>query len=231
MDVIDVERQLQELRQLPVAEPRPIDELAGRGQRQREKRRRVEFVAGAVAAGALVVFGLIVRTDRPQDDAVVVSGATASRPATSGPTTTLSAEDALALWDESMVAELEAFALRPSDETFNDLPLAQFVMLGIEDRIVVAKPQEELRDPSVWVVEGHSVLDQLAAGGDYVLRRNTHETCVGEENPAPLEMSGYQRLSIHPADLQNDTCLNWYSVDLFLHDGQIVGITLTLWEY
>lgn len=228
MDVIDVERRLQELRRLPVAEPPPIDELAGRGQRQRERRRRVEFAMGAVAAVALVVVGLIVRSEGAQD-AVVTSGRAESTPATSGPTTTMSVQDALAAWDEAMVAELAAFASRPSDETFNDLPLAQFVLLGIGDRTVYAKAEDELRDPSVWVVEGHSVLDLLAAEDGKVQTRNPHEACIAE-HPVPPEMAPYRRLSIYPTELKGDACLNWYSVDLYIQDGKIAGISLNLWE-
>jgi hypothetical protein len=224
MDVIDVEDRLRALRRLPVAAAPPVGELAGRGERPRGRQRAVAIAAAALVA--IVVVGLLLD---PKDEETTVQ--TAAEPPTSGPPTTMSAEAATEAWDQAMVAELIAFASQPSDETFDDLSLAPWVMLGIDGRGVATKPRDELRDPSAWVVDGHSALDTLATADDYILTLGDHKTCNGEDYPLPPEMTGYRRLGIQRPKLKDDTCLDWYAVDLVLHDGLIVGISLTLWEY
>lgn len=49
--------------------------------------------------------------------------------------------------------------------------------------------------------------------------------------PSPKGFEGHQRVSIQPAETTIDSCLSWFSVDLFVNgDGRIAAVTLDIWE-
>lgn len=63
----------------------------------------------------------------------------------------------------------------------------------------------------------------------YVLGRHRH--CAGPPVPAPAGFAEARRVSLQPAPETIDSCLDWFTVDLFLDDaGQIAAVTYDIWE-
>lgn len=49
--------------------------------------------------------------------------------------------------------------------------------------------------------------------------------------PAPREFKDYRRVSVQPSDSSIDSCLPWFTVDLFLDEqGSVALVTLDVWE-
>jgi hypothetical protein len=58
-----------------------------------------------------------------------------------------------------------------------------------------------------------------------------HPHCASPPRPAPTELAQHRRVSFQP-QLGNDaSCLQWWTVDLYVaDDGSVEGIGLDLWE-
>lgn len=221
MDLTDVDDLLRELTRLPTRPAPTVAEIAARGDRRRARRRTTGVAASVAVVAATILLAVLIR---PADEADID---------TAGPAvTTTPPTDAVEGVDEAITA-LNAFAFRPSDGTFAGLPLAPEVQLGVDGRITVTQQRDELRDPDAWdVVGSHSPLEPLSRGVDYVVTDGPHETCVGRQTTPPPELAEFRQFSIQPAALEDDSCLSWFAVDVFLDDGgRVVGVTLELWEY
>lgn len=48
--------------------------------------------------------------------------------------------------------------------------------------------------------------------------------------PAPEGYADLRRVSIQPSEESTDSCLSWFTVDLFVNRGQVVAVTLDLYE-
>lgn len=159
---------------------------------------------------------------------------TTSSPAAS--TTTLVVSDV----DVSMVAALVNFAKHDDDETFAQLPLAVSVMLGLGSEIMNSSVLSDLRSQEAWSLEleafrAHvgpfSALDLLDRLDEYQIDVGPHVHCAAAPEPPPTGLEDHRRVSVQPTDESRDSCLQWFTVDLFVGTtGLIEAVTLDLWE-
>jgi len=143
--------------------------------------------------------------------------------------------------DRAVAEAFYKFAQSPSGGGPMDTP----VQVGLGDSIRKQIPNGagpgETQDPHAWVLRMRyyaartgpvSPLELLRQSkGDYVLSVGPHPPCLGLEVTPPEELRGSRQISIQPNPADIDTCLDWWSVDLFVNDvGQVVGVTVTLSE-
>jgi hypothetical protein len=149
------------------------------------------------------------------------------------------------------MAMLEALVLfaRTGDERYlARVPLSpDGVWLGLGDRLIVRRSQEELERPRAWRLDAEvfrgfvgpfSVLTQLASWGPGSDRQHVRESsvtvgphphCASPSVPAPAEVEEMRRLSIQPVG--ELACLAWWTVDLFVEPGgDVAAITLDRYE-
>ena len=142
--------------------------------------------------------------------------------------------------EEALVDLFVAFADHPSRETFEALPLADLVGIGLGPTLVKAVEAEALRDPSAWDTEveefragsgDFSPLSALARLDDYRVTVGPHPHCVSPPMAPPVGYEDMTRISVQPVLGINDSCLMWFTVDFFVNDaGEVVAITYDLYE-
>ncbi len=154
--------------------------------------------------------------------------------------------------DERLMRDFVSFAVDPSPETASRLPLANEVALGLSRDIKATLDMSEAADTSAWVLRAKyfraytgpfSALELVQrhaeeAGSDSVGGRGAFHISVGEHPhcasppvPAPREFKDYRRVSVQPSDSSIDSCLSWFTVDLFLDEqGNVAAVTLDIWE-
>lgn len=140
--------------------------------------------------------------------------------------------------DLSLADAVIAFASDPSDSTWDALPFAPEMALGLADDILVRVDATALADPQTWVLEKepfrartgpYSALDLLATAGAVDVTVGPHDHCASPPVPAPDGLEDLRRVAIQPVDATS--CIEWFTVDLFVDgDGVVHGITLDLYE-
>lgn len=131
--------------------------------------------------------------------------------------------------------------------------IAPGLRLGLSRDLMATLNSANLADASAWVIEAQSfraysgpfsALESLQAharesGGQSVRRRGgafqvslgNHSHCASPPVPAPMGFEEHRRVSVHPAESSIDSCLSWFTVDLFVdQDGQVAAVTLDVWE-
>jgi hypothetical protein len=135
-----------------------------------------------------------------------------------------------------LIDAIRAFAAAPGPDTAAAVPLADQVRLGLGPDLLITRTREQLAQPRLWVLDRDDYagytgpfnpLDQLRKQGPHTAVTGSHPHCAGKPRPAPAELSSARRVSTQPA---SQTCLDWYSVDLFVQDGLVVAVTLDLFE-
>lgn len=154
--------------------------------------------------------------------------------------------------DERLIRDLVSFAVDPSLETASRLPLANEVALGLSRDIEATLDMSDAADTSAWVIRAKyfraytgpfSALELIQrhaeeAGADSVGGRGAFQVSVGEHPhcasppvPAPREFKDYRRVSVQPSRSSIDSCLSWFTVDVFLDEQRsVAAITLDIWE-
>ena len=140
--------------------------------------------------------------------------------------------------DRATASALIAFAADPSSASFDALPLAPMVSLGLGDTIRDTVDRAALDDPARWVLTAEafrahtgpfSALRLLAGADDVQVLAGPHPHCASPPVPAPSGFETLRRVSIQP--VSTSSCLDWWTVDLYLDDGgDIAAVTLDLWE-
>jgi hypothetical protein len=138
----------------------------------------------------------------------------------------------------SVTGSLIDFARSPSDGTWESLPLADVVHLGLADRLLVKRSAEELREPDRWKLPAslfrgrsatYSALELIANEEEFRESEGPHGHCASAPIASPEPVARLRRVSVQPA--APDGCLDWWTVDAFVNDdGEIEAITLDLWE-
>ena len=134
---------------------------------------------------------------------------------------------------------LIAFAQAPSDSTWNALPLADEVGLGLGRELREHRSARELRQPEAWKLDvdlfrgragDSSAIDLIAdEPGRLRVTVGPHPHCAATAVPAPPQVAHLERVVVQPRDA--DGCLDWWTVDAFVNSaGQIEAVTLDLWE-
>ena len=133
------------------------------------------------------------------------------------------------------------FARTPSTDSFAALPMASVVSLGLgADIDLPSVPAQSLVNPANWIIdrttfrayEGpFSALDLLSRVSVFNSLTDDHPHCASPPVPAPDGFEDHGRIAIQPARTTIDSCLQWFTIDLFVDDsGQVEAITLDLWE-
>jgi hypothetical protein len=183
----------------------------------------------------------------PGDDAVVAGGA-GSSPAGAATSSTVAADNATASpevsatdvsdGDRAVVQALRAYAADPSAANFERVPWADNVALGVGTKLIRTVPAAELRAPEAWTVRSDSgyewasngpfnALDLLDEDEPHHTAVGAHPHCASDPKPAPADVTGMRRVSTQPTE---GACPAWYTVDLFMEQGEVHAVTLDLWE-
>lgn len=136
-----------------------------------------------------------------------------------------------------------AFALEPSPALLADVPFAPEVQLGLRDAIDKTVPRAKLADKASWRIDReefaamvgpfdatatlrqfagiHTEIDPFTIGvGDY-------PHCNNRQTFRAPEVAGLARVTIQPRDGMIDSCISWFSVDLFVDNGgEIAAVTM-----
>jgi hypothetical protein len=137
----------------------------------------------------------------------------------------------------------ETFAMHPDATSVRLPPFADRVALGLGSTILATVPRAELALPATWdlVMEGYAgrsgALNPLAGirrlvrkGGATVVSTGPHDHCASPPLPVPAGVTEDLQVVIQPSWDDLDSCLQWFSVDLFVRDGRVVAVTLSLFE-
>jgi hypothetical protein len=167
------------------------------------------------------------------------NAATPSTPDAGGPTASpVSSATAVTDGDRAVVQALRAYAADPSAANFERVPWADTLSLGVGTELMRTVPAAELQAPEAWAVRPDSgyewassgpfnALDLLDQDEPYQTTVGAHPHCASEPKPAPADVADMRRVSTQPTD---GACPAWYTVDLFMEQGEIHAVTLDLWE-
>lgn len=142
--------------------------------------------------------------------------------------------------EEKLVDAFVAFAEDPTAERLADLPIGEWVWLGLGSRLYLERAASDLVKPFAWQIEEEmfrayvgpfSALNALQNLGVYQVAIGEHPHCASAPIPAPDGYEEMFRISVQPADDQIDSCLQWATVDFFVNsEGLVEAITLDVWE-
>jgi len=117
-----------------------------------------------------------------------------------------------------------------------DLRLADVLLVGLGDQLIEERTPAQLTDAAGWVftLEGFrergglfSALETLLESDDIEVVVGPHDLCGLPPQPISDRIEFASHLSLQPAGI--DSCLQWFTVDLFLDDsGTVVAIILDL---
>jgi hypothetical protein len=137
--------------------------------------------------------------------------------------------------DVALVEAFVAFAQSPAPDSASKLPFADAVALGLGSDIQTTISNSELGDPASWVLDTEefrayagpfSALELVKQPVKILLGQ--HARCVGAPVAAPSGFAEALRISVQPEVATS--CLEWWTVDLFLgDDGTIGAVTLDLY--
>lgn len=139
--------------------------------------------------------------------------------------------------ERAVVDGFVTLARDPTADHAVAVPLASPVVLGLG----MAAYDEVIGDPGdvgSWTVDGvdlvfgrtppFNALTTIAESATTVTTgAGPHDHCAGPPL-APLDVEHDQMLWIQPDDAES--CLDWFAVDLYLDDGEVVAVSLAFWE-
>ncbi|MEN8706054.1 MAG: hypothetical protein ABF306_07955 [Nocardioides marinisabuli] len=146
-----------------------------------------------------------------------------------------------------------AFAVQPSAEAAGSLPFGEEVRLGLSRDLGTALDGADASQSSAWVLQAkgfrayvgplsaleliHRHADETRStsvrerGGAFRVSVGDHPHCAGQPVPAPQGFEGHRRVSVQPSEAFIDSCLSWFTVDLFMNEEEsIAAVTLDVWE-
>jgi hypothetical protein len=214
----------------------------------------VALLALGAACGAA---GSPVAALRPQDrppaaTAEMTSSASPSATSTgapptgpTGPPTTASpAARPVTAADRALVAAFLRFAHEPSAGTAHRVRFAGTVRLGLSGEARRVVPRRALADRGTWrlridprrgwrgrdgAVDVLALARTAAAGHDVTV--GPHRHCASPPVPAPRQTAGLRRVALQPRLAADASCLDWWTVDLFVDgDGRVRAVTADVWE-
>ena len=151
--------------------------------------------------------------------------------------------------DKRLIDALISFAENPDRDRLAALPLAQEVALligctqestlsrnqaqkltrwdtFINDYGLTAGPYNALR-----YIRQHAKRSATGASA-FDVRLGARQRCAGPAVTAPAEYRSFRRVSVQPSLSAGESCLAWFSVDLYLGStGQIEAVAVEQWEY
>jgi hypothetical protein len=132
------------------------------------------------------------------------------------------------------------FAEDPRPATAERVPFADEVHLGLGPRLHSTVPVARIATAESWILEPRqfrgwtppfSALATVADAGELDVTIGPHPHCAAPPQPAPRSVARMRRVSVQPAAGSIDSCLDWFTVDLFVtRSGEVAAVTLDLWE-
>lgn len=183
------------------------------------------------------------------------TGTSSASPSTipTGKTSTPPPSPAVEAEDLRLMRNFVAFAIQPSAETAGMLPFGGEVRLGLSRDLKTALDEADASQSSAWVLRARgfrayvgpfSALELIrrhadktrstsirAGGGAFQVSVGDHPHCASPPVAAPQGFERHRRVSVQPSESSVDSCLSWFTVDLFLNnEGSIAAVTLDVWE-
>lgn len=141
---------------------------------------------------------------------------------------------------QNIVSNFLRLADEPSAAAAERLPFTEEVRLGLASELHQTRNRTQLADPSAWLIDEElfraytgpfSALDVVAGAESTVVTLGEHPHCASPPMPPPDEVADLHRVSVQPDLDENDSCLQWWTVDFFVNEiGHIEAVTLDLWE-
>lgn len=163
--------------------------------------------------------------------------------------TTSPAESSTGAAAQTAARALVALAADPGPETAAGVPFAAYVRLGLGPTLLTRTTRTAVADAGAWSIRPpgdiyrasvgpFSALDELSrhldrVGGTqeaFAIRTGDHPDCFRHESPAPEGLTDATRVAVQAADGTIDSCIDWFSVDLFVEAGEVVAVTLDIGE-
>lgn len=142
--------------------------------------------------------------------------------------------------EDRLIRDFLAFVRSPTQESLDALPLDEQISLGLGPNLLTQARPSDLLDPDVWMLNmeagfrayvGPFSIFQQDLDIPYKVSIGAHPHCINPPTPAPEGFAGHQRISVQPSPILLGSCLDWFTIDLFLTpDGAIQAITLDLYE-
>ena len=155
--------------------------------------------------------------------------------------------------DLRLTRDFVAFATRPSAKTAQKVPFAGEVQLGLGRDLRATLDRDDAPQGSAWVLKAKyfrgytgpfSALEPIerhadgagstsvrSRGGAFTVSVGDHPHCASPPVLPPRGLEDTRRVSVQPSESSLDSCLSWFTVDLFMTDGgEIAAVTLDLWE-
>lgn len=149
-------------------------------------------------------------------------------------------EPAATAQDSLLIERFLAFARDPSPQTAEAIWFADEVAIGLGPTLQTIVDAGDLADPAAWVIDvpdfraysgPFSALDLASDATETVVTVGAHDHCASPPLPAPVGFEDARRVSVQPARDTIDTCLHWWTVDLYLDEyGEVAAVTMDLWE-
>lgn len=110
-----------------------------------------------------------------------------------------------------------------------EVPAGAVVVLATVN--IGAGPPPEIPDVTGALRCRLSLEVPTAEARDVVVSVGPHPHCASPPVPAPAEVASLRRVSVQPSPESGDSCLSWWTVDLFLTpEGEVAAVTLDIWE-
>lgn len=129
--------------------------------------------------------------------------------------------------------DFATFASDPSQ--LDQIPLADRVTVGLVEGPTQVLDRQALADPASWVLDVDEYRGRV--GTTEVLRAARQPVrisdgviphCAAPPAALPNPLAGLDQVNLEPIGV--DSCLDWFSISLFLDGDEIVGVLFDLWE-
>lgn len=194
---------------------------------------RMRSVFALLTAGVVLAACSNASSPDPTSSSTSTSTTTSSTSSTSSTTsTTIGGENRF----EAARDTLLALASSQGDEIpVGELPLAATVRLGLHNELEIERTPEQLADVESWIVPrseyaGFSgpfnILDPIRRGRTLNITEGPQPHCAGPPLDPPLGLEDAMLVSGQPKE--SDSCIDWFSVNLWMQNGEVTAITLEL---
>ena len=139
--------------------------------------------------------------------------------------------------EEAIIDALLRFARTGDPSAAAAIPFAdEGVALGLSNELLGTRSAEELSDAGGWTLEAEvfrgyvgpfSSVKLLRDAGEVTFAAGPHPHCASPPVQPHPDTAGMRQLSIQPVRAQS--CVQWWTVDVFLDGGDVAAVTMDLW--
>lgn len=155
--------------------------------------------------------------------------------------------------DVQLIRRFVAFAITPTSDTAARVPFGTSLRLGLGPVLRTRLSEAQVAHSDQWalratafrgytgpfnaltLIRRHARRTKPGAvgvrDGPFRISLGAHPHCAGGAVPPPEGLEHLRRVSVQPSSDSYDSCLTWFTVDLFLDkEGMITAATLDVWE-